>query len=68
MDDPKTGQLMELVRNVKADRPGFELFVTLPTILRSYSEPYLKRLSGQVKPMTGWWMDFWRAALVECAG
>ena len=49
MDDPKTGQLMELVKNVKADRPGFELFVTLPTILRSYSEPYLKRLSGQVK-------------------
>ena len=53
MDDPKTGQLMELVRNVKADRPGFELFVTLPTILRSYSEPYLKRLSGQVKAYDG---------------
>ena len=47
------GQLMELVRNVKADRPGFELFVTLPTILRSYSEPYLKRLSGQVKAYDG---------------
>ena len=53
MDDPKTGQLMELVRNVKADRPGFELFVMLPTILRSYSEPYLKRLSGQVKAYDG---------------
>lgn len=68
MDDPKTGQLMELVRNVKADRPGFELFVTLPTILRSYSEPYLKRLSGQVKTYDGLVDGFWRAALVECAG
>lgn len=49
MDDPKIGQLMELVKKAKADRPGFELFVTLPTILRSYSEPYLNRLAGQVK-------------------